>query len=219
MARWIIAFDVDGTLTIERSIWGRIHKELGTWDGPGKNYYDRFFKGEFDYAEWARLDAELWKGIPYSKVLEIARQTRIRKGTDILMKILKQNNIIVAAISGGLTILTDIIKEKFGLDYAIANVLGHNNGILNGEVEVYVEYWNKDKILQQIANECNVPLQNTIFVGNGDNDIPVFKIAGHSIAFNPDSEEVAQAAEVSISSEDISVIIPYIEKWIKKEIV
>ncbi len=216
MARWIVAFDVDGTLTIERSIWGRLHMELGTWDGPGKEYYERFFRGEFDYAEWARLDAALWKGIPYDRILKIAKRTRIRKGTEDLMNYLKKHDVVIAAISGGLTILTDIIKEKFNLDYSISNVLLHDNGVLNGKVKVFVEYWNKDKILREIAKEQNISLSNTIFVGNGDNDIPVFKIAGHSIAFNPDSEEVANSAEVIVESEDISDIIPYLDAWIKK---
>lgn len=216
MSRWLVAFDVDGTLTVERSIWGRLHMELGTWDGHGKEYYERFFRGEFDYTEWARLDAALWKGKSYLRILDIARKTQIRIGTKELMEYLKKNNAIIAAISGGLSVLTDIIKNRFGLDVAISNVLKHDNGILNGEVEVHVEYWNKDKVLTKIAQEYNIHLSRTIFVGNGDNDIPVFKIAGHSIAFNPDSEEVAKSAEISLYSEDIRDIIPYIKKWIEK---
>jgi phosphoserine phosphatase len=41
----LAVFDLDGTLTSERSIWEYIHKRLGKWYGFAEEYQKRFLAG------------------------------------------------------------------------------------------------------------------------------------------------------------------------------
>lgn len=56
-----IIFDLDGTLTPVASPWRYVHEHFGLWE-KACAYHDAFFRGEFDYATWCRLDVALWAG-------------------------------------------------------------------------------------------------------------------------------------------------------------
>ena len=58
-----------------------------------------------------------------------------------------------------------------------------------------------------------MPLSEIAFVGDGKNDIPVFSVVGLSIAFNPETEEVANAASVVVRDKDLHEILPFILNW------
>ena len=69
-------FDLDGTLTQERSIWEYIHKQLGKWVGFAEAYQKKFLAGLISYEEFCELDAKVWRGMRVGKLTEIAKQTR-----------------------------------------------------------------------------------------------------------------------------------------------
>ena len=43
----LVIFDLDGTLTQERSIWEYIHKQLGKWYGFAEEYQNHFWLERF----------------------------------------------------------------------------------------------------------------------------------------------------------------------------
>jgi phosphoserine phosphatase len=45
----LVIFDLDGTLTQERSIWEYIHKQLGKWYGFAEEYQNLFLAGKISY--------------------------------------------------------------------------------------------------------------------------------------------------------------------------
>ena len=58
----LVIFDLDGTLTQERSIWEYIHKQLGKWYGFAEEYQNLFLAGKISYEEFCERDAQVWKG-------------------------------------------------------------------------------------------------------------------------------------------------------------
>ncbi len=61
---------------------------------------------------------------------------------------------------------------------------------------------NKDQVMSEIAKELGLSLDQCAAVGDSRNDIPMFQVAGFSVAFNPTHDEVAQAATRVIKSEN-----------------
>ena len=59
----VVVFDLDGTLTTEKSIWEYIHRVLGKWEGYAEEFQKLFLAGHISYEEFCRLDARVWKGI------------------------------------------------------------------------------------------------------------------------------------------------------------
>lgn len=205
----LVVFDLDGTLTTHNSSWWRLHEHFKTHEKGGK-FYDQYFAGEIDYQEWADLDAGLWKGQPLSDVLKIAEETKIMPGSLETVNELKAHGISVAVLSGGIDILAERIVERIGIDYLMVNKIHHENGIITGKVDVNVGWGGKAEEIKQVCKDFNVELSETAFVGDGKNDIAVFPVVALSIAFNPETEEVAEAASVVIRKMDLREVLPII---------
>ena len=205
----LVVFDVDGTLTRHSSVWWRLHEHFGT-TVEGKLYYDRYFAGEITYEQWADLDAALWKGKALEEVMEVVKATQLAPGAKEVIKALKENNLKTAILSGGLDIMANHIGQRVGIDYVLTNILHHRDGVLTGEVDNLVAWGGKADVISQITGHFGIPLKETAFVGDGRNDMSVFKVVGFSIAFNPEDQEVAETADIVIRQDDLRAILPHL---------
>ncbi|MHA1960837.1 MAG: HAD family hydrolase [Candidatus Thorarchaeota archaeon] len=205
----LVVFDVDGTLTKHSSIWWRLHEHFGTVEG-GKRLYDQFFSGEITYQEWADRDAALWTARPLSEVMSVVDNTELVKGASEAVESLKGHGLNVAILSGGFDLMASRIAERVGIGHVVTNRLLHSDGTLTGEVEVLFGWGEKTKMIPQIAKHFGVSLDATVFVGDGLNDVGVFSKVGLSIAFMPEHEDVANAANVTIRNDDLRSILPHI---------
>jgi phosphoserine phosphatase len=205
----LVVFDVDGTLTKHSSIWWRIHELFGT-TVEGKMYYDQYFAGEISYDQWADYDAALWKDRPVETVMETVRAATLVPGAEETISILKENEIDAAILSGGLDIMADDIGRRLGIDYVLTNKLHQRNGLFTGTVNNLVAWGGKAQEIGKINDHFGVPLNGTAFVGDGLNDVSVFAVVGLSIAFNPEHQDVADAADVVIREDDLRSILPHV---------
>lgn len=194
----LVCFDLDGCLTEKDDSWSYIHRDLGVWEEAKKNR-KLFFNGKIDYQQWADLDVALWKGASIEKLRDIIQQIKIRPHIEEVVRKLKEKNLILLILSSGLSFFADRIKNQFYFDEAFANspTIG-NDGRLTGEIKVSVNYDDKHLVLQNYLAPHGIKLSECIAIGDGENDIPLFKEVGYSIAFNPKNEEIANAADVAV---------------------
>ncbi len=179
----LIAFDLEGTLVKSVSSWVELHKLFGTWD-RGKEYAERFFAGEFDYVKWAELDASLWKGHTREEIMEWADSVEYMDGARELIEFLRENGFRIAILSSGLMCLARRIAEELAVDYVFANeLIFDEEGRVTGKVNPLVDFKSKGQILRELKEELKPEL--TIAVGDGFNDIAMFREADVSIAINP----------------------------------
>lgn len=205
----LVVFDVDGTLTKHSSVWWRLHQHFGT-TVEGRLYYDQYFAGAIDYGTWADLDAGLWKGKTLDEVMTVVEATQLTLGAEEAIKTLKEHDLKTAILSGGLDVMANDIGRRVGIDYVLTNILRHEDGILTGEVENLVAWGGKADVVQQINKHFEIPLEKTAFVGDGRNDMSVFKVVGLSIAYNPEDQDVADAANVVVHDDDLRAIVPHV---------
>ena len=59
--------------------------------------------------------------------------------------------------------------------------------------------------------EEGLPAESLASVGDGSNDIDLFAISAFSVAFNPKSEDVSEAATVTVRSENLKDILHYFD--------
>ncbi len=204
-----VAFDVDGVLTEIDSIWRFIHERLGTL-GAARRYAEMYRRGEITYAEWARLDVGLWRGVPARRIEEIVAEVRLRRGAEDLARELKRRGFVLIALSAGLDVLTFSVARRLGFDMAEANRLVIRDGVVTGEVEVRVEHGNKGEVLLRLCRTAGLDPGEVIAVGDSEVDVPMFRVAGYSIAFNPISEEAARCADAVVRSDDLRRLLPVI---------
>ncbi|UPM56321.1 Cof-type HAD-IIB family hydrolase [Gottfriedia acidiceleris] len=76
---------------------------------------------------------------------------------------------------------------------------------------------NKGYGLKAMASYFNIPLENTVAIGDEKNDLPMFNIAGLSIAMGNAEEEVKLSCDVVTLSNDENGVAYAFEKYIFKE--
>ena len=204
----LFIFDLDGTLTQERSIWEYIHKELNKWYGFAEGYQKKFLAGEISYERFCELDAGVWKGMKVEELEEIVKTVPFHSGVDELIGYLKQKGLKLAMISSGLSLLSNWVRQKYGFEYSVSNDLLHENGILTGKVKIQVYYDRKAEWVEKILEEFEVKPEEAIAIGDSKGDMDMFQKVGFSIAFNSSCSELKEVASLCIQTQNLADIIP-----------
>jgi len=110
----------------------------------------------------------------------------------------------VGVISGGFTFFTDYLKQRLNLDYVFANELAVEDGVVTGEIKGdIVDAQQKGEILQKIAAEERISVDQIVAVGDGANDRFMLENAGLAIAFSP-KEILKEYSDGMITTDNLS---------------
>jgi phosphoserine phosphatase len=203
----LVIFDLDGTLTQERSIWEYIHKQLGKWYGFAEEYQKLFLAGKISYEEFCERDAQVWKGMKLVELLEIVKSVPFHLGADKLINHLRNKGLKIAMVSSGLSLLSDWVHKKYGFDYSISNDLLHENGVLTGKVKIQVYFDKKAEWVKRILRQFRMRPEEVIAIGDSAGDVDMFQMAGFSIAFNSSCKDLDQIASVCVQSRNLADIV------------
>ncbi|NOZ95408.1 MAG: HAD hydrolase family protein [Acidobacteria bacterium] len=77
---------------------------------------------------------------------------------------------------------------------------------VTGEVVPRVPFDGKDLVLKGYLEELGLDPANCLAVGDGANDIPVFRMCGYAMAFNP-ARELEAHADAVVTGEDLGVLV------------
>ncbi len=204
-------FDLDGTLTKERSAWEYIHRRLGVWEGQAEKYQEAFLKGEISYEKFCQLDAAIWKGMAVSQIEKILQEISLQDGVDDLLAYLRSKRVKLGIISSGLSLLANYLKKKYSMEYAVANELEIVDGHLTGGIKINVYYDRKKEWVEEAMRNFSVRPEEIMAVGDSHGDIDMLQMVGLPIAFNSSSRTLAGLAKISIESSDLRDLIPHLK--------
>jgi phosphoserine phosphatase len=207
-------FDLDGTLTTEKSAWEYIHRRLGVWEGKAEKFQEAFLRGDITYDEFCRLDAAIWMGMRVSEVKKILSGISFHSGAEELLGYLKNRGVKLGLISSGLALLAEEIRGRFGFDYAVANELEAEDGLLTGEIRIHVHYDQKAEWVEEARRIFRAGRDETFAVGDSSGDIPMFRACGFSIAFNCCSPHLTDVASVCSAEGDLRKLIPILTPYL-----
>lgn len=194
-AKRLIVFDVDSTL-----IQGEVIEMLAARAGAEAKVAqitEAAMRGELDFAESLRERVATLEGLPASVLDEVADQLELTPGARTTLRTLRRLGFHCGVVSGGFRQVIDPLAHELMLDYVAANELEVVDGILTGRVVgQIVDRPGKAKALRDFAHQANVPMEQTVAVGDGANDIDMLAAAGLGVAFNakPALREVADAS-------------------------
>lgn len=180
---------------------------------------DRAMRGELDFAAALDTRVALLKGLE-RKVMEEVRRERITlaPGGRALVQTMREYGAYTALISGGFTFFADHFARRIGFDEAIANVLEFDGDLLTGTVtKPIVDKSVKLERLLQMAADRALPMEATIAVGDGANDLDMIKAAGFGVALHA-KPAVAEAAPIRIDHGDLTALL-YLQGYSDEEIV
>ncbi len=201
----LVVMDMDSTL-IRIEVINELARSKGVMDQVAA-ITERAMAGEMDYDESLRQRLALLKGLDVSVLQQIAAQLPLTEGAETLIRVLKRLGFRTAVISGGFSIAADALKVRLGIDHAFSNVLEIADGKLTGRVVgPIVNAQRKAELLEKLAQDEGLLLDQVIAVGDGANDLLMLQRAGLGIAFRG-KPKLREAADTSLSASGLDAIL------------
>lgn len=173
------AFDLDGTITKVETL-PLLAKELNLSDEM-KILTDLTLSGKISFEQSFRLRYFILKNIPPKKILEI--MSAVELDEDIL-NFIHENKKFCAIVTGNLDFWIEPITKKIGCEiFSSQSNFGELTKILN-----------KAETIREIKKST----EKIISIGDGFNDIQMFKESNISVAYggvHRPSDEVIEAAD------------------------
>nr|WP_234901394.1 phosphoserine phosphatase SerB [Mycolicibacterium fluoranthenivorans] len=194
-AKRLIVFDVDSTL-----IQGEVIEMLAARAGAEAKVAaitEAAMRGELDFEESLRERVSTLAGLPAEVVDEVADELELTPGARTTIRTLRRLGFHCGVVSGGFRQVIEPLAHELMLDYVAANDLEIVDGKLTGRVVgQIIDRPGKAKALRDFAQQAGVPMEQTVAVGDGANDIDMLAAAGLGVAFNakPALREVADAS-------------------------
>lgn len=181
-ARGLCVLDVDGTL-IEEEVIDLLGKEADCEEEVAL-LTAQAMKGELDFESSLRKRVSLLKGLSIEAFDKIYHELHLSKNAEQFIETLQENQIEVGLVSGGFTTIVERLAKDLGISLFVANQLEIRDGCLTGNlVGQVISREVKEETLVRWADELEVPIERTIAIGDGANDLKMLKKSGIGIAF------------------------------------
>jgi len=166
--------------------------------------------GEIDFATSLKKRVALLKGLPQQQLQRVYdERLRLNPGVENLLRGLKALGIKTALVSGGFTFFSERLQQRLQLDYQLANLLGIENNILNGEVVGdIVTGERKAQFLQRLCDELGIASKQSIAAGDGANDLAMLSIAGLGVAYQG-KPLLQEKADIVINHGGLDLILDF----------
>lgn len=201
----LVVMDMDSTL-IRIEVIDELARAYGVYDEVAA-ITARAMLGNMPYEQSLVERVALLRGMPLEAVMRVAGDPPVMDGAPELLLALRALGLKTAVISGGFSFAADALKARFGLDYAYSNHLEHRDGKLTGRVlEPIVGPQRKADLLDALAQREGIPLEQTVAVGDGANDLLMIEKAGLGIAFHA-KPKLRAAADTSLTQGGLDRIL------------
>ncbi|MFP8891176.1 phosphoserine phosphatase SerB [Natrialbaceae archaeon A-CW2] len=183
----VVAFDFDGTLS-DSEMTVLLGERIDVADEMA-DITERAMNDEIGYAESLRSRAALLEGLPKAEVTAAYDEVRLRDGAADLLETLSDAGVTTAILTGGFErgVQAALEREGVTVDHIVSNRLPFDSDgdALTGDAEGPLIEGTKDDALEDLATSVGVSLEETVAVGDGANDLPMLRVAGLAIGFEP----------------------------------
>ncbi|MFD4366437.1 phosphoserine phosphatase SerB [Rhodococcus sp. NPDC058521] len=194
-AKRLIVFDVDSTL-VQGEVIEMLAAKAGVEDEV-RAVTESAMRGEIDFTESLHQRVATLAGLDESVIEEVAESLELTPGARTTIRTLRRLGFHCGVVSGGFRQVIEGLAHELELDFVQANTLEIVDGKLTGRVVGdIVDRAAKATALRTFADQVGVPLEQTVAVGDGANDIDMLTAAGLGVAFNakPALREIADTA-------------------------
>lgn len=209
----LAAFDMDGTL-----IEGRLAFALADKFDLSSKVRAVQTSGVAGH-EQTKAIAALFAGLTRRDVEDAIESIPLIRNCEQTMAALRGRGYIIGIISDSYTLAAGAVAKRLQLDFVAANELEMENDRITGRVGMPLGW---DKIgcyckisvckryhLQNIANQYNVPIENTLAVGDTRSDICMIQRARAGVAFMPKDNDIVTATDKIITESDLLKVLEF----------
>ena len=206
-AAGLLVMDVDSTL-ITGEVIEMLAAHAGSLDRVAE-VTERAMRGELDFAASLHERVATLAGLPVEVLDEVRAQMELSPGARELIATVQGRGWAVGLVSGGFVELVTPLASSLGISLVRANRLEVADGRLTGRVTgAVVDRAAKAVALRDYAEQVGVPLERTVAIGDGANDLDMLATAGLGIAYNA-KPVVARQADATIEGRlDAALALP-----------
>ena len=214
----ILVADMDSTM-IDQECIDELADEVGLKERVAA-ITARSMNGEIAFEPALRERVALLKGLP-AAVVDKLLATRITPtpGGRTLVATMRANGAWTCLVSGGFTLFTQPIAKTIGFDEQRANILSlaADNTFAGSVGEPILGREAKLATLLELAARQGVPLEESMAIGDGANDLAMIGAAGLGVAYHA-KPAVAAAAHARIEYNDLTALL-YVQGYRRDEFV
>lgn len=178
---------------------------------------ERAMQGEIDFSESLKARVKLLAGADMQILQNVLEHMPLTPGLTSLVRKLQAFDWHVVIVSGGFNFFTNYLKEKLKLTAAVANKLEIKDNKLTGKVNGnIVDAKVKAQTLIKLARQFSIPIEQTVAIGDGANDVKMIRKAGLGIAYHAKSKVQARA-KVAIQHADLMGVLCVLSGGLKHE--
>lgn len=168
---------------------------------------EQAMRGELDFKQSLHQRVAALNGADEAILQQVLDNLPIMPGLELVINHLQLHGWQIAVASGGFSFFAQALQKRFQLSAAVANVLEISEGRLTGKlVGPIVDGKFKAKTLEKLAQHYQIPIEQTVAIGDGANDIPMLKTAGLGIAYRAKPKVTARSA-MSIRFADLTGVL------------
>ena len=216
-AKGLLIADMDSTMIGQECI-DELAAEVGLKDHIAA-ITERAMQGEIAFEPALRERVALLAGLEANVVDRvIAERIHLTPGAVELVRTMRANGAWTALVSGGFTVFTGPVSRMIGFHEHRSNLLLEEAGKLTGRVaEPILGQDAKRASLLELAAAKKVPMELTLAVGDGANDLAMIHEAGLGVAYHA-KPRVAAEAHARIDHADLTALL-YIQGYRRAEFV
>lgn len=198
-AERLALFDMDGTL-----LDGRFVVSLARRANRGRDLAELLDNASVPADERTRRIAALFKGVPRQAFEEIARAMPLTPGAVETVVALRKAGYRVGIVTDSYRAAAEVVRRRVFADFCVAHSMRFRNGRATGEVTLSPVMAHpegcprhgrcKRNAMLHLTESAGITFDQVLAVGDSDNDVCMLESAGTSVAFQPKSPRVRDAA-------------------------
>mgnify|MGYP000990457804 FL=1 len=201
----LLVMDVDSTL-IDQEVIELLAEHAGAREQVAE-VTARAMRGELDFAASLRERVAALAGVPRRVLTQVRDEVRLTPGARDLIDSLHARGCRVGVVSGGFEEVVAPMARRLGIDHVAANRLEVSGGVLTGRVlGRVVDREEKVRRLRTWAEGDGVPMERTVAVGDGANDLGMITTAGLGVAFCA-KPIVVERADAAVHVRDLTAVL------------
>ncbi len=175
----LIFFDFDGTLTASNS-WYLFNTHFGMTPEEDASLFEKYLKNTLNYEDWLKALIAILKDrnlCTKEAVEQFSEGISPRDNATELVQACKDAGYRIVVLSGGLKQVVEPFARKLGIDevYPTNELVFDDEGKFSSIIDQSDEMHAKVRAFIKICADYDVPEEDAFVVGDGGNDLEIFK--------------------------------------------
>ncbi len=164
--------------------------------------------------------ARLMKGLNISQVLAVADSIPLANDAGRVIRELRERGYVVGIISDSYDVVVNHVKTRLEADFSLGNELEFSKSIATGEVKIPSFFFNsavsvcrhgicKTNAVLHLLAQYRIGINDTIAVGDGDNDLCMIRNAGVGVAYSSGNEILNFIADKQLKKGTLASLLDF----------